>query len=101
MDAIKGFFQKYGAVPATRSGPVWSAATGEALAVWAEGDAATWDADPSARPHLRSRMLEVRNESWRRLQLYPEVALPDQPPAYRSLLRVWDRMCVRVGIGPG
>lgn len=34
MDAIKSFFRKYDAVPATRSGPSWSQATDEALWGW-------------------------------------------------------------------
>lgn len=66
MDAIKAFFTKYHAVPAGQAGPQWDRATDAALLGWAADDCATWDADPTAHPHLRARMEEVRGELNRR-----------------------------------
>jgi hypothetical protein len=101
MDAVKRFFQKYGAVPANNAGPVWSAAADEMLLVWATQDAESWDRHPEDRPYLRGRMQEIRDELWFRLIQYPKVPFPDQPEGYRRLRAGWYHLSIRAGFGPG
>lgn len=66
MDAIKSFFQKYGAVPANDYGPVWSQATDAALFHHVSEDCQLWRDDPASRPHLQPRMVDVYRELQRR-----------------------------------
>jgi hypothetical protein len=64
MDAVKAFFAKYHAVPATDAGPDWANASDEALLGWAAGDCAAWDAtaDPAARRHIGARLGQLAAE---------------------------------------
>ena len=66
MDAVKGLFAKYNAVPATNAGPDWKHATDEALLGWAEGDCQVWDANPAAHARIVDQMQDVGNELRRR-----------------------------------
>jgi hypothetical protein len=96
------FFQKYHAVPANDYGPQWDRATDEALAGWAKSLAESWDANPTDRGILRSRMVEVGNELWKRMERIPEADRElwqgEGPrPPYSRLLNGWDGIFRRVG----
>lgn len=100
MDAVKAFFAKYHAVPATGAGPQWERATDEALLGWALGSAESWDANPQERGALRSRMADLGNELYRRLSAMPtELWIPavGPRPLYSRLLNAWTAVFQRIG----
>jgi hypothetical protein len=103
MDAIRGFFRKYNAVPATDAGPDWTGASDEALAGWAVGMCETWDGGERGGI-LRSRMADVADEAYRRMERIPEaeralwVDRENTPrPRYSLLLNAWDQTFRRIG----
>lgn len=71
------FFRKYGAVPATDSGPNWSQASNDSLFYWAKEDCRLWDGNPAAHHGLVDRMQDIGNELHRRFlrdKASPEIA---------------------------
>ncbi len=94
MNAIQAFFRKYHAVPANDAGPQWSQASDAALCGWADQDCQLWDTTlaPDGMV-LWTRMVEVRNELWARLEA---VAAEERRAALRG---AWYSICERIGFG--
>ena len=102
MDAVKSFFAKYHAVPASFAGPQWDKATLDALVGWATEDCRTWGTtlDNLDRLSLQNRMAEIRAELWRRLAVFGEIDFGDEPTEHAILRRAWDAVCQCIGYGP-
>ena len=94
MDALKSFFRKYAAVPATDAGVTWASATDDALLAWCKCNCEAWDANPDAQPELLPDMKELRREAWRRLHKYESFSEPRI-----RLNAAWHNICTRIGFG--
>lgn len=95
MNSIGSFFRKYGAVPANDAGPIYSQATDDALVIHANADCKAWDENEDARPAMTKRMIEQRNELFKRSCKYKSFT-----PEQKWVRNAWWKLCDRVGIGP-
>lgn len=99
MDAIKGFFTKYNAVPAGNRGPNWEKASLSALLGWVEADLKLYDAG-QRDPHFTKRLIDLRDELKARKDAHPSDGLPatlDCPPDYYAICTAYQGLCGRVG----
>jgi hypothetical protein len=91
MDAIKGFFAKYNAVPCNAKGEInYRAATDAALIGHAEADAKAWDSalPGDVRLQVQERLVAIGCEMFRRMRALPGWGdAGNQCPRYVALLR--------------
>lgn len=106
MDAIKSFFTKYHAAPASDAGPRWDQASDAALIGWASGDIEMWDRPnaESVRAELLPRMKAVGNEMWARMHKDgddPHIPFTFEtggvPTVARQFCTLWNRIFYRIG----
>jgi hypothetical protein len=92
MDAIKGFFAKYNAVPCNSKGEIdYRKSTDAALIAHAQADAKAWDTDlpGDVRLQVQERLVAIGCEMFRRMRKMPCWGgdAGNQPPEYVALLR--------------